>query len=146
MDRRRYHLGYQLRRADHALSTALEAALEPLGITLAQANVLLFVDRFPLTTMPRLASLAAVTPQAMHRTVTGLQRRGFLVRERQPGDGKTYRLSLATEGKEVLDRAEERITAVQDRTAAHLDAAEIDQLQELLRRYEAAFLQREEGP
>ncbi|MCS7484629.1 hypothetical protein ACFFQW_41070 [Umezawaea endophytica] len=60
----------QLKRADHALTTALEGALEPMGVTLAQANVLLFVDRYPLTTMPR---LAAVTPQAMHRTVGGLQ-------------------------------------------------------------------------
>lgn len=146
MDRRRYHLGYQLKRADHALTTALEEVLGPLGITLAQANVLLFVDRFPLTTMPRLAMLAAVTPQAMHRTVVGLQRRGWLVRERQPGNEKTFHLTLTQVGKQRLDQAEERIRAVQDRTIDHLDPAEIDQLDDLLRRYEAAFLQREEGP
>lgn len=145
MDRRRYHLAYQLKRADHALTTALEGALEPLGVTLAQANVLLFVDRYPLTTMPRLAALAAVTPQAMHRTIVGLQRRGWLVRERQPGNEKTFHLTLAAAGKQVLDQAEEAITAVQDRTADHLDHTEIDQLHHLLRRYEAAFLQREEG-
>lgn len=146
MDRRRHHLGYQLKRADHALTTALEDTLQPLGITLAQANVLLFVDRFPLTTMPRLASLAAVSPQAMHRTVVGLERRGWLVRERQPGNEKTFRLTLTPQGKEILDQAEARVTTVLDRTADHLDPVEIDQLHHLLRRYEAAFLQREEGP
>ena len=146
MDRRRYHLAHQLKRADHALTTALEAALQPLGVTLAQANVLLFVDRYPLTTMPRLAALAAVSPQAMHRTVVGLQQQGWLVRERQPGNEKTFHLTLAAAGKQVLDQAEEAITAVQDRTADHLDHAEIDQLHHLLRRYEAAFLPREEEP
>lgn len=146
MDLRRYHLSYQLKRANHALTTALEEVLEPLGVTLAQANVLLFVDRYPLTTMPRLAELAAVTPQAMHRTVVGLQQRGWLVRERRPGNEKTFRLTLAAAGKQVLTQAEEAIKVVQDRTADHFDPAEVDQLHHLLRRYEAAFMQREEGP
>lgn len=139
-DLRRYHLAAQLRRADHALTTALGQALDTLGITLAQANVLLFIDRFPRTTMPRVAELAAVTPQAMHRTVVGLERRGWLVRARLPGDEKTFRLSLTPAGRRMLAQAEERVTTVQDRTAGHLDPAEIDQLHDLLRRYEAAFL------
>lgn len=146
MDRRRYHLAYQLKRTHHALTTALEGALEPLGVTLAQANVLLFVDRYPLTTMPRLAALAAVTPQAMHRTVVGLQQRGWVLRERQPGNEKTFHLTLTTAGKQMLDQAEAAITAVQDRTADHLDHTEIDQLHDLLRRYEDMFLRREERP
>lgn len=139
MNRLYYHLSYQLKLTNHAITVALDKSVHPLGLTLAQANVLLFIDRFPLTTMPRLADFAAVTPQAMHRTLIGLERRGFVHRERKEDNEKTFFLSLTPEGRALLRRAEERIKAAQDAAKDQLSQEEIEILQNLLKKYEGAF-------
>lgn len=139
MERLHYHIGYQVKRANHALSMALEAAVRPLGITLAQANALLAIDRFPLATAPLLAELGAVTPQAMHRTVTGLEHRGLVQRERRAGNAKSYILSLTAQGTQLLAVAEVRVKATQDAVKDRLSPDEIARLHELLEKYEAVF-------
>jgi DNA-binding MarR family transcriptional regulator len=140
MDQKRYYfVAYQLKRTYHALTTALDAAVFPLGISLAQANALLFVDRFPDTTLPRLAQAAAVTPQALHRTLVALERQGLVRRAHIVGNEKTFLWSLTDNGKHILDKAEERIKNAQDKTAEHLTVQELTALQELLEKYELIF-------
>ncbi|HSW91722.1 MAG TPA: MarR family transcriptional regulator [Candidatus Saccharimonadales bacterium] len=134
-----YRLGYQLHRADHALAIASEKPLKPLGVTLTQVNVLLFVDRFPNATMARLARLAVITPQALHRTAIRLEQLGLIQRDRKIGDDKSFYLSLTDKGVEVLRQAEAEIKAVQNIVKAHLQPQELEMLYELLQRYEAAF-------
>jgi DNA-binding MarR family transcriptional regulator len=134
-----YRLGYQLNRANHALAVASEKPLKPLGVTLAQVNVLLFVDRFPGATTARLARLATISPQAMHRTAISLERLGFIQRDRKVSDDKSFYLSLTDEGSQVLRRAEAKIKAVHDIAKAHLQLQELEALYGLLERYEAAF-------
>jgi len=73
-----YHLAYQLKRAEHASALALEKAVSPLGVTLAQANVLLFIDRFPGATVTQLASVAAVATPTMHRFIVTLQKMNLM--------------------------------------------------------------------
>jgi DNA-binding MarR family transcriptional regulator len=134
-----YRLGYQLHRANHALTIASEKPLKSLGVTLAQVNVLLFVDRFSGATMARLARLAVITPQALHRTATRLERFGFIQRDRKIGDDKSFYLSLTPKGTQMLRRAEVEIKNVQDVAKLHFQPQELEVLHEMMQRYEAMF-------
>jgi DNA-binding MarR family transcriptional regulator len=139
VDLKHYYLGYQLKRTNQALSIMLDQSVRSLGVTLAQVNVLLFIDRFPDATMPHVADLAAVTPQAMHRSVMGLERRGFVRRERKINNEKSFFLSLTAEGKRTLDRAEVKVRKVQDKIKEQFTPQEIETLQALLEKYESLF-------
>jgi DNA-binding MarR family transcriptional regulator len=134
-----YRLGYQLHRANHALAVASEKPLKPLGVTLAQVNVLLFVDRFPGATMARLARLAVVTPQALHRTAIHLEQLGLIRRDRRIGDEKSFYLLLTDKGAQTLRQAEAELKAVQDIAKKHFQTQELEILYEMLQRYEAIF-------
>lgn len=134
-----YRLGYQLHRANHALAVASEKPLKPLGVTLAQVNALLFVDRFPEATMARLARLAVVTPQALHRTAIRLERLGLIRRDRKVGDEKSFYLLLTDKGTRTLRQAEVELKAVQDIAKTHFQPQELDSLYEMLQHYEAMF-------
>ena len=134
-----YRLGYQLHRTNHALTVASEKPLKPLGVTHAQVNVLLFVDRFPGATMARLARLAVITPQALQRTAIRLERLGFIHRDRKSGDDKSFYLSLTDKGVQTLRQTESELKAVQDIAKTHFQPQELDALYEMLQRYEAMF-------
>jgi DNA-binding MarR family transcriptional regulator len=139
-----YHLAYQLKRAEHTLALALEKAVSPLGITLAQANVLLFIDRFPGATLTQLARVAAVATPTMHRTIVTLQKKQLLRRTSKPGDDKSQLVTLTPEGKSLLEKAQLELMQTQERAKLFLAEDELDELQRLLRLYEDAFSQKRE--
>jgi len=132
-------LGYQLRLADRALRQAFEEQLRPLGLNWPQTSILLFIDRFPGVSMARLATVATVTPQTIHRTVTTLLKRALVRRVDKPGDRKSFGLQLTPGGKARLAEGEAVMRAVQDGVNATFKPAELKTLFELLTRYEAAL-------
>jgi len=134
-----YHVGYQLRLAEHAMALVFEAKLRPLDVTTSQASVLLAIDRNPDATMARIARFIAIAPQTLHRIVTGLERRGFVERERKARDQKSFYLSLTPTGIQLLRRAEAVLKTEQDVIKEHFNAQELDTLYTLLRRFETIF-------
>jgi DNA-binding MarR family transcriptional regulator len=121
------------------MGMAFTEALRPLGTTPSQAGVLLRIHRHPDANMAKLAELASVTPQTMHRTVIGLERRKLVQRTQLPGDRKSIYLSLTPAGANVLSQAEAVLKTEQDPLAQTFNAQELDILFGLLQRFEAAF-------
>jgi len=134
-----YHVGNQLHRAEHAMGMAFTEALRPLGITPSQAGVLLHIDRYPDMNMAKLADVASVTPQTMHRLVVGLERRELVQRNQRVGDRKSIYLSLTSAGADVLSRAEAILKAEQEVLRRTFNVQESDALFGFLQRFEAAF-------
>jgi DNA-binding MarR family transcriptional regulator len=138
-----YRVAYALHRADHAMGTVFDAALRPLGITAAQAGVLLHLDRYPRATMAELSRLAAVTPQTMHRLVVGMERRGLVQRQRLDDDRKSLKVEITGQGAELLGRAEVTLMKEQDALLESFTSPELDQLAGLLDRFERVFSSRQ---
>jgi DNA-binding MarR family transcriptional regulator len=134
-----YHVGNQLHRAEHAMGMAFTEALRPLGITPSQAAVLLHVDRYPDLNMARLAEVASVTPQTMHRIVVGLERSKLVHRNQRAGDRKSIYLSLTPAGADVLSQAEAILKAEQEVLRNTFSVQELDAFFDFLQRFEAAF-------
>jgi DNA-binding MarR family transcriptional regulator len=134
-----YRVANQLHRAEHAMGMAFAEALRPLGITPAQAGVLILIDRYPDTNMAKLADVASVTPQTMHRIVVGLERRDLVHRNQKAGDRKSVYLSLTPAGADVLDQAETILKAGQEVLGKTFSAQEMGTFLDLLQRFETAF-------
>lgn len=145
MDRAPYYLGYQLKRTYHAVASAFEEVLTPLGVTLGQVNAMLFVDRFPDAAIGQLSTAAAVTPQALHRTLAGLRHLGLVRRRQKPENEKTYFWSLTPHGDAVLAEAETRIVGVQAGKLETFTSDDVAQLQRLLEKYESLFAGVDDG-
>lgn len=134
-----YYVSYRLKLAYHALTTALESAVRPLGVTLTQVNALLIIDRFAEATMPRLAEHAGVSLQAMHRTVISLEKRELVIRQRKEGNDKTFFLYLTPEGEALLRQAETLVTQAQSAMLEQFSNDELHSLQLMLEKFERAF-------
>ena len=134
-----YHVGNQLHRAEHAMGMSFSEALRPFGITPSQAGVLLHIDRCPDVNMARLADVASVAPQTMHRIVVGLERRNLVHRKQRAGDRKSIYLSLTPAGADVLGQAEAILKAEQEVLRQAFNPQELDDFFDFLQRFEAAF-------
>lgn len=71
-------------------------------LTASQLAVLGRLDREGPATTSDLAAAERVRPQSMAATVAALDQRGWLVRERDPGDGRKQLLSLSDLAREHL--------------------------------------------
>ncbi|MCB0010217.1 MAG: MarR family transcriptional regulator, partial [Anaerolineales bacterium] len=77
-------IGYLIKRAQHALRLTIDNALAALGLTLPQYIALVHIQNEAGISNAELARRAFVTPQTMHRVVTGLAERGLLAIESHP--------------------------------------------------------------
>ena len=139
-----HRVAYALHRADHTLGLVFDAALRPIGITAAQAGVLLHLDRYPTATMAELSRLASVTPQTMHRLVVGLERRGLVERRQLSPDRKALEVTVTEQGTDVLRKAEVVLGRAQDALLDEFTPSELDQFAEFLTRLERVYSSRQD--
>jgi DNA-binding MarR family transcriptional regulator len=124
------------------MGTVFDSALRPLGITAAQAGVLLHLDRYPEATMAELSRLAAVTPQTMHRLVVGMERRGLVQRRPLGEDRKSLEVAITGQGAELLGRAEVTLMREQEAVLEGFTPSELDQFAGFLDRFERVYSSR----
>jgi DNA-binding MarR family transcriptional regulator len=69
----------------------------------------------------------------MVAVVDGLERAGFVERERDPGDRRAYALRATANGRRVLGRARRAVERAEARFLARISEADQRRLKELLR-------------
>lgn len=121
-------LGYALKRAQHALRTAMDDALRPLGLTSAQYAVLSAIELDPGISNATLARAAFVTAQTMQGIVANLEKAALLKRKVDPAHGRILKGQLTRKGETVLRDAHERVARVEGLMLARLDAGEAQHL------------------
>jgi DNA-binding MarR family transcriptional regulator len=113
-------LGYLLRQAQHALWIALEAAMEPLGITASQFGVLRLVELQPGASGADLAHDSMYSPQSTHQMLVTLETAGLIERRRDPDDGRLRRVYITAAGARTLTEAHRRAMAIEERMVTGL--------------------------
>ncbi|MBB4935498.1 DNA-binding MarR family transcriptional regulator [Lipingzhangella halophila] len=116
--------GYVLKQAHAALRTAMEEALRPLGLTVAQYACLELLGQRPGLSSSELARGAFVTRQSMHVVLRGLQDRGMLTRPDQAEYGRALPTQLTPAGQEELRAASAAVRAVEQQMFSPLSAAD----------------------
>jgi DNA-binding MarR family transcriptional regulator len=125
--------GYLLKVAQHALRTAMDDALRPVGITTAQYAVLTALDREPGLSNADLARAAYVTAQSMQGIVANMERDGLIKRTTDPAHKRILRTELTAAGRKALTRADAAVADIEGRMLDGLDAKHRALLNQMLK-------------
>lgn len=132
-------IGYLVKRAQHALRLQIDQSLNDLNLTLPQYVALSHIHVEAGISNAELARRAFVTPQTMHRVVTGLEKRGLLDRRSHPQLERVKQLFLTNEGQQLLSESRKVIDAIEAQSLSQLSNEEVNTFRVLLQKYLAAI-------
>jgi MarR family transcriptional regulator, organic hydroperoxide resistance regulator len=92
-------------RACHLCERALSAALEPHGLEVSHYDVLANVVRDEGLTQQVLARRLLVAKSNVSALLTALERKGLIVRDRDPDDARLRRIVLTPAGRRITGKA-----------------------------------------
>lgn len=110
------------------------ARLRPWNISLSSYAALRVMEARPDLTLAQLSLRCFVRPQTMTRMVAQLERRGWVERARHPSDDRALSLRLSKQGCAALHDMDREAKKINETIGQALTPAEIDTLNELLRR------------
>lgn len=114
-------LSYLVFRLERRIRGRLDQALARHGVTTTEYMVLSELRLRDGASSAQLARTAFVTPQAMNLVINDLERRGLILRERDPHGGRVLRASLSRAGKTVLRRCDRAVDEIEHVMLASLD-------------------------
>lgn len=126
-------VGYQLKRAQHALRLALDAELDNVGLSLAQYAALAALKESPDASNSALARICFVTPQTMNDLLASLVRESLVERRPHPNHGRIITLRLTKKGARLLAEADRLAEDVERQLVAGTSHEERKLLLDLLR-------------
>jgi DNA-binding MarR family transcriptional regulator len=126
-------VGYQMKRAQHALRLGMDGELRSLGLTTPQYAAMSALEREPGMSGAALARWSFVTPQTMNGIVANLEAAGVVERRPHPEHGRVLQVYLTERGEEIVSRAHALVKAVEERMLAELGENERLKLAEALR-------------
>lgn len=121
-------------RAEKAVVRALGQALAPLGLKIAQLDILMNLYRHPGTSQHELARRLLVGRSNITMLLPQLEKQNLLRREGDAKDKRVMRLYLTVEGEALLMRALEVYTDLIDRVMARSSPEACDIMGEQMRR------------
>ena len=116
------HLAYLLRQAQAATRLTLERALADLGVTQPQFAVLTMLTAYPGLSGADVARVALLTPQTVGVIIGNLERDGAIQKTPHPVHGRVLQWTLTRRGVGLLEECRRRVTTVERRLVAGLNA------------------------
>ena len=118
----------------------VNAELAPLGLTGAEGDILFhLLDESEGFSQEMLAVRLDVDKAAVSRAIVSLAVKGYVRRERQPGDARAYRVTATEAAKHVRQNIEHAYEAVYELVKLDVEEAEFSRLAELLDRVSATL-------
>jgi DNA-binding MarR family transcriptional regulator len=111
----------------------LEELLKPAGVTALQYTALTVLERHDGISAAQLARDSFVTAQSMADMVRGLESRGLVRREPNPGNRREKVILLADAGRRLLAEYAEPARMLEQRMVADLDPADVERFRDVLR-------------
>jgi DNA-binding MarR family transcriptional regulator len=121
-------IGYTLKQAASALRSAMEAELDPIGLTVTQYSCLEQLSRRPGQSNAELARGTFVTRQSMNEVLRGLEDRGFITRPSTVDHGRALPTHLTPVGSRILQSASAAVVGVEERMLGALSAADRERM------------------
>ena len=113
-----------LHRATHATLHALTSALADLDLPAADIDVLAILADGAGRTVGALATATATRPSTLTSLLDRLIRRGYIARELDPADRRSFLISLTPDGQAAAQRAAEAIADLERRALAAMAPAQ----------------------
>jgi DNA-binding MarR family transcriptional regulator len=113
-----------LHRATHATLHALTTRLADLDLPAADINVLANMADGAGRTVGALATATATRPSTLTSLLDRLARRGYIVRQNDPGDRRSFVVVLTPDGQAAAQRAAEAIADLERQALATVTPAQ----------------------
>jgi DNA-binding MarR family transcriptional regulator len=133
-DRVEDRVGYQLKRAQQALRTAMDEGLRAQGMTTPQYAALAALDADEPLSGAELARRCFVTAQTMNAILVGLERARLVERAPHREHGRIIEVRLTKRGRARLRDAHKTVFEVEERMLSDMTEAARRRLNETLRR------------
>ena len=126
-------------RAQQIVIARVDEALRPCDLTFAryEALVLLYFSRQGELPMGKMGDRLMLHPTSVTNIIDRLEQQGFARRIPHPTDRRTVLAQITDEGRQVVEKATEAVTAM-DFGVDALTVAELDGLTDLLRKLRIA--------
>jgi DNA-binding MarR family transcriptional regulator len=133
---------YAIKQVELAARAHMDELVKPVGITALQYTALTVLRRHDGLSSAQLARNSFVTAQSMADMVTTLERRGLIVRRRDPDNRRALLISLTCAGHELLAAQDAAMAALEERMLADLSERQRLDLEDYLNRCRAALSDR----
>jgi DNA-binding MarR family transcriptional regulator len=122
-------------RAQQLVSTAVDRALRPLGLTFARYEVLMLLrfSRDGALPITRVGERLMVHPTGITKLVDKLEEQGLVRRAANPNDRRGTLASITPAGRDLAEKASRAVTDV--RFGADLDDDDLETIVALVRRW-----------
>ena len=114
-----------LQRATHHTLYALSAALADLNLSAAEINVLANLGEGGTLSIRQLSERTGTRASTLTSLLDRLENRGYLARELDPADRRSFRLPLTTAGQAVAAQVLAAIADLERNALSRLDAAQL---------------------
>ncbi len=128
----RSSVGYLIKQVATALRSAMEVALDPVGLTVTEYSCLELLRQRSDLTNSSLARGTFVTRQSMNVVLRGLEDRGLVVRPPEASAGRQMPARLTDQGMVLAISASSVVREVERRMVGGMDAADEDRFHRLL--------------
>jgi DNA-binding MarR family transcriptional regulator len=123
---------YLIKQVELAVRSGLDDIVRPGGMTALQYTALTVLERHADMSSAQLARHSFVTAQSMADLIGALEARGLIERHRDRTDRRRLVVALTTEGRALLDRYREEVTALEASMVAGLPEDEVAALRRAL--------------
>src|ERR1700730_16727014 len=127
-------VGYQLKRAQQALRTAMDEGLRAHGLTTPQYAVLTHLEADEPLSGAELARRCFVTAQTMNAILVGLERARWVERTAHAKHGRVIEARLTKRGRARVEDAHRTVFGIEERMLSKITPAGSRRLNETLRR------------
>jgi DNA-binding MarR family transcriptional regulator len=127
-------LGYNARRAALAVIAVFLKRMEPFDLRPVDFSVLTLIAHNPGVTSRQLCAALDILPPNLVGMIKNLDQRGLIERRTHPTDRRAQGLHLSPQGVELQRDAQQMATALEQDVASGLSAAELQTLNQLLRK------------
>lgn len=134
-----HEIAMGLRAAYRSMHRRTEAHLAQHGMTADQFVLLSLLAEEDRVTQQSLVQRATSDPNTIRAMLMRMERRGLIVRQKHPGDGRALCITLTPAGRRAYGRLCEEIKSLQDRLSALFDAPEAEALLDGLARIAASM-------
>jgi DNA-binding MarR family transcriptional regulator len=110
----------------------LEERLRPVGVTMAQLQVLTSLVDEPGMSGAKLARVRRVSPQTIHALLMATEERGWIRRSTDPENNRTLLATLTPQGRRICARAGKIALELQFHVLSIFDANEVRRVEVLL--------------
>jgi len=117
-------VGYLVKRVQQGLRRRCDAALKPIGLSMAQYSTMRALDEHPDASAAELSRLCFVTRQSLQDMLAGLRADGLIATVDAPPRGRSRSLALTRLGSRKLNAAHNAVFTVEAEMLQGISARE----------------------